>query len=95
MSKMGLEHHYSGDKAWQDVAKLAMESWTGSATQGELLRLLNGDRDLAAVVYARMGDQSPKWITGKIPALGGKTPVACLTSPGLVRRLREVLMRMD
>lgn len=95
MSMKGLENYYSGDDSWQAMVNLAMASWTDSEPQRELVRLMNGDRDLAAVVYARMGEHSQTWITGKVPALGGKSPLSCLASPSFIRRLREMLMRMD
>jgi len=59
MSMNGLEHYYSGDKAWQGIVNLALLSWKSPEAQTELLRLLNGDRDLAAVVFARIGENSP------------------------------------
>jgi hypothetical protein len=91
----GLEQYYSGDSVWKTLTRMAEEDyWVNSEYQQELVRELNGHKDIAMVVFARESMQSHLWIKKRIPALEGLTPLKCLESDSLILRLKECLIRM-
>ncbi|TJZ62948.1 hypothetical protein FAZ15_01200 [Sphingobacterium olei] len=93
-----LEQYFdsNGSKAWDTLVKLATEtSWTNSESQKILEQILNNHTDIAKVLYARLGEESINWIYRKVPALDGMSPLECLETPELIKRLKEGLSRMD
>ena len=89
-----LEHYFSGDKNWQDFVEIVKPNFKANEKyKEELLSSLDYQLDIAIVVYFRFGDDSLAWIHRKVPALD-KTPVDCLRSPELIKRLKEALLRM-
>lgn len=93
-----LEQYFdsSGSKGWEDLVDLATEtSWTYSESQKLLEQTLNNHTDIAKVLYARLGEESLAWVYRKVPALDGLSPLACLETPELIKRLKEALCRMD
>ncbi|NHB05042.1 hypothetical protein GWK53_00765 [Burkholderia cepacia] len=56
-------------------------------------RSLNGDIDLATVVYEVVGPGYKKWIREKVPAMDDPAPIDCLHASALTKRLRTTLMR--
>ncbi len=91
---MELEKYYSGEQSWLAYTKMFDEVWQNTEFQNELLELLNGQVDLAQVIYYHNQENSINWLTKKVPALNGVTPIACLHDKTLVKRLKECLMRM-
>lgn len=90
----GLELYYSGDKDWDEMVQMAKEDfWIDSDYQGKLLNTLKNHLDIAMVIYARLGNGSLNWVNQKIPALDNLTPLECLESSDLIKRLKEGLMR--
>lgn len=94
--KEGLENYYgnNGDRAWANIVEISKTYWTNSDYQIKLLNKLEGHKDIAIVIYDRMGDSSLEWIEKKVPGLNNITPLECLKSPVLLLRLKEALMRM-
>lgn len=93
-----LEQYFdsNGSLAWDTLVKLATEtSWTNSESQKLLERSLKNQTDIAKVMYARLGEASLQWIHRKVPALDGLTPLECLETTELIKRLKEGLSRMD
>jgi len=91
-----LEYHYSGDIVWNRILSLAKKEWTNSKSQKQLVYKLKGSSiDMAIVMYAKLGEESMDWIFKKVPALENLTPLECLESPALIKRLKECLMRMS
>lgn len=93
-----LEQYFdsSGSKGWNDLVDLATEtSWTNSESQKLLEQKLDNHTDIAKVLYARLGEESLDWVYQKVPALDGLSPLACLETPKLIKRLKEALCRMD
>lgn len=91
-----LEDYYPGDEVWRDSAQIARQQyWTDSPLQREILRQVNGDSDLAGMIYAKVGDGCLEWLHMRVPALAGRKPINCFVSEAHLRRLREALMRMD
>jgi hypothetical protein len=96
MKRLQLEDVYSGDDVWLDNARVAQDHyWTSSELQRELLRRVQDDLPLAAMIFAKVGEGCLEWLEMRVPALGGRRPVDCLRSKEHVLRLREALMRMD
>jgi hypothetical protein len=90
-----LEAYYSGNAAWRQNVKLALQNWRGTNQEKALLERLHGDQELAAVVAEKVGEGCLQWLDERVPALGGRKPISCLGSDNLILRLREALMRMD
>lgn len=90
-----LEDYYDGDESWLENVALAKQYWVGSNLQNRLLRRVNGDLDLATMIYAKIGDDCLEWLETRVPALSGRKPINCLANPRHILRLREALMRID
>ncbi|MCH5719817.1 hypothetical protein [Niabella hibiscisoli] len=93
-----LEQYFdrSSRMGWDDLVNWATETyWTNSETQKLLKQTLKNHTDIAKVVYARFGEASLRWIHSKVPALDKLSPLACLETPELIKRLKEGLLRMD
>jgi hypothetical protein len=96
MKRQQLEEFYLGDAAWEDSARIAMtQYWTDSPFQRQLLKTVGGDLNLAAMIYAKVGDGCLQWLDTPIPALSRRTPRSCLAETKLIIRLKTALMRMD
>ncbi len=93
-----LEQYFdsSGSQAWDNLVNWATETyWTNSVSQRLLVKTLKNHSEIAKVIYARLGEDSLNWIQKKVPALDNLTPLACLETPELIKRLKEALCRMD
>jgi len=96
MNKLEQYFDSNGSLAWDTLVKLATETyWTNSESQKLLGRSLNNHTDIAKVMYARLGEASLQWIHNKVPALDGLSPLECLETLELIKRLKEGLCRMD
>lgn len=92
---MNLEEYYSGEEHWQDIVDHANdEFWSDFDYKVELMSKLEGNDDIAKVVFAKMGLKSIDWLDRRIPALGNLKPIDCLKSDNLRNRLKECLLRM-
>ena len=83
---------YLGDDAWQNFARLFEKTWKDFGRKNEVLNMVNGDEMLAMVV-SQVSSEPEKWLSTKVPALKGKTPVWCLNN-GRGNQLRAILMSM-
>ena len=90
-----LENYYSSDLAWNQFVNLYKEFWTNNSITEELLQLLNHHRDIAEVIYGKFGSSSLLIITLPIPALDNLSIANCISTPHLIKRLKECLMRME
>jgi hypothetical protein len=93
-----LEDYYCGDygdAAWRANVEWARTFWVGSELQKTLLCKLHDDVELAAVVYAKVGEGCLEWLETRVPGLGRRKPISCLHSKNLILRLRVELMRID
>jgi len=88
-----LEQYYPGEEDWIIFTDL-YRNIPGSAMLSELESKLK-DRSIAIVIAGILGNTSLEWINKKIPALDNLRPVDCVDDPGLQKRLRTMLMRMD
>lgn len=96
MNKLEQYFDSNGSQAWDTLVKLATETyWTNSVSQKSLERSLKNHTYIAKVMYARLGEASLDWIHNKVPALDGLSPLECLETPELIKRLKEGLCRMD
>lgn len=93
-AKIMLETYYKGDEAWQVFVSAFEEHWEKCYFKEELIGALNGQEDIALVVYASVKDRWKSWIDQPIPALDGLSPHDCVKNQILLRRLRTMLMRM-
>ncbi|KLU25894.1 hypothetical protein EOS_12350, partial [Caballeronia mineralivorans PML1(12)] len=59
-----------------------------------LAKTLCGHFDLACVIYGKVGPSYSEWISSHTPALGNLAPLQCLDNPTLLKKLREMLMRI-
>lgn len=89
-----LEDYYRGEHAWRLFADSFAADWKLCGFKSELIVALGGREDLAKVVFAAVGDAALSWIASPIPALTNLTPLECLQSESLLRRLKVMLMRM-
>jgi len=92
-----LEQYYSGDENWNsfvNIAKVDFIKMNFDIREIELLILkLMGNDDLAYVIYCFFNKDGVNWLERKIPILDYLTPLECLQSVSLIRRLREALLR--
>ena len=89
----GLEHYYSGDRAWEECVKALSGEWPKCTFKEDLVAALNGDLGLAVTIFFHLQDAALDWVDQKIPALDGETPRACVQTVQGVRRLKEAMMR--
>ncbi len=85
-----LERYYEGDERWEQYVKVFE---TEELIDKTLLELCNNDKDLAQVIHFHLGQGSIAWMQSSIPALDNISPLECLKSETLTRRLRVCLMR--
>lgn len=88
-----LEEYYEGDSAFSNLANATGDSWKNSEIQLELLKLVNNDLDMAKIIYYTHTDLCLDWMNNKIPVLEYLTPLDCLKSEILIKRLKVCLMR--
>ncbi|EOI3570304.1 MULTISPECIES: hypothetical protein [Cronobacter] len=89
-----LEAEYPGDDEWELFYRV-YESMYQSHEIMKLAAELEGRKDIAVVIYGLLGEEECfEWIHKKIPILDGLTPLACIKSVSLMRRLKTALMRM-
>jgi hypothetical protein len=93
-NKKGLEIYYSGDKNWEDLVTISHDTWDNSKYQLSLIHKLDGNEDIASVIYNKLSTDSINWVERAIPALGNLKPIECIYSEDLKLRLKECLMRM-
>ncbi|KVE87600.1 hypothetical protein WI99_10660 [Burkholderia cepacia] len=87
-----LEKYYPGDASWQRFVSVFGNSKSRQEVR-DLAQSLNGDIDLATVIYEVVGPGYGKWIHEKVPAMDDLTAVDCIRDPELLKRLRTTLMR--
>jgi hypothetical protein len=90
----GLEDYYSGDRAWAEYVNTFSDRWPDCPFKEELMAALGGDLGLAKTIYWHLEENAVGWLDARIPALGGKTPRACLRTEKGRRRLKEMIMRL-
>lgn len=81
------------DSDWASYVGRFAEAWERCTAREELMRALDGDATLAQVAWGLAGPEAIAWLRQPHSALGGLSPVACLATESLRRRLREALMR--
>ncbi|MBN0989830.1 hypothetical protein [Amphritea pacifica] len=86
------DNGYLGDKAWQNFAKLFEKKWSEFERKDELLALVGGDEMLAMVV-SQVSLDPEQWLSAKVPALQGKSPIWCVKN-GREKQLKAILMNM-
>ncbi|NBB52213.1 DUF2384 domain-containing protein [Rhizobium sp. CRIBSB] len=79
-----LVAEYPGDYAWSDF-------WSSYPAHSRRAGLPD---DIAAVVFAKLGEHADDWLKTPIPALGGQSPAAVLRRPNGWKAIRSLLMRM-
>ena len=89
-----LEQYYPGDEAWDRFVAAAPRGFENFGDSKTLQLALGGDTEMAAVVYAIVGDDAVDWALGPKEMLDGLSPAACLSDAPFRRRLRTMLMRM-
>ncbi|MHA8112439.1 hypothetical protein ACX122_04850 [Kosakonia cowanii] len=89
-----LETEYPGDAKWEIFCRV-YESMFQSDEIMELALEFGGHKDIATVIYGLLGaEECFEWIHKKIPILDELTPLECIKSVSLMRRLKTALMRM-
>ncbi|WP_312633033.1 hypothetical protein [Pseudescherichia sp.] len=89
-----LEICYPGDAAWEDFS-LSFSELMKLESVIELSKSLNGNVDIAAVIWGKVGAVGAKdWIYKNVNALDKVRPVDCTSDKNLLLRLRTALMRM-
>lgn len=89
-----LEKYYPGDEAWNNYVLTFKKRWKECTFKQELLKQLKNADDIAIVMYGIGADTTMDWIATPIPALHNLTPIQCLESEQLIRRLKSMLIRM-
>lgn len=88
-----LENYYSGDSAWMEFSEM-FDEFRDDPNVIELAKLFGDQIDLAVVIFGKVGPGYKNWINSKIPALENISPTECVSDATLMKRLREMLMRM-
>lgn len=94
MTSEDLAEHFPGEDAWRNFVVALASAWSECDFQARLLKELDGQRDIAIVAYALLGEDSLEWVDRQIPALGDCSPRNCLESERGLLRLKSALMRM-
>ncbi|MGC0118609.1 hypothetical protein [Pseudoalteromonas piscicida] len=89
---MSQNFNYLGDDAWKAFASVFAQAWIKFENKERLLSLLNGD-ELLAMVVSQVSAEPEKWLSSKVPALQGKSPLWCLNH-GREKQLKAILMNM-
>ncbi len=89
----GLERFFVGDKGWDRFASGLASDWESCEFQEELLAKFRGDESIAIAVYGRHFEEALAWADAPAAALDDETPVACMRSAKLRKRLKAALMR--
>jgi len=76
------------------LISLHLDTWTLSDSQARLIDKLNGEKELAIVIWGEFKESAFNWITKKIPALDNISPMDCLNDENLINRLKVCLLRM-
>lgn len=89
-----LENEYPGDADWQSTVALYEEDYLDDDAR-ELAKALGDHLDMAVILRGKRGlEEGLWWIGQNVPALDNITPLECLESPTLIKRLKTALMRM-
>ena len=94
MNNDNLESYYPGDDDWHRFAILFVDEWSTCQFQNELLLAVNNDKEIAAVIYGSVWQNSLQWIDEPMPALNNRTPRQCIETEDGRKRLKTMLMRM-
>jgi hypothetical protein len=89
-----LERDYPGDDKWARFVASAPAGFETFAGSEALENALSGDKELAAVIFALLGDEALDWVRAPKEMLDGLSPSSCASDTNLRRRLRTMLMRM-
>ena len=89
-----LEKYYLGDAAWKNSVSACALEWQRCRFKRRLVATLEGNKDIAQVIYFLVGESSMEWVHEPIPELDKVSPIECLRDPVLTMRLRSMLMRM-
>lgn len=89
-----LEDYYSGDEAWNAFVAALEQPGSESEIRNRVATLVGNQYDLAIAILYHCSDDVFLWLNSSVPALDGLTPAECALDPELVKRLREMLMRM-
>lgn len=82
-------------KHWDDFASLFDEYWESTLEQEILLKELEGNIDIAKVIWYTIGNNyALKWIHHKIPAFDNLIPIECINDDLLKKSLKMFLMSM-
>lgn len=95
MKMIRLEQFWkeSDTESWQNFVSLCDEFWIDSVMQTQLLTELSGDIEIAKVINYHLLENALKWISTKVPALDDLTPLECMKTEILKKRLKTALLR--
>jgi hypothetical protein len=88
-----LEKYFSKSD-WENLVSLYSEKSFDCEVQKEFVDTLQGNKDLAIVIWGNMNQSAYDWINKKIPALDNIKPKDCLNDETLLKRLKVCLLRM-
>ena len=88
-----LEKYYKKDE-WENLVLLYNDKWIDSDFQIRLINTLNGNKDLAIVIWGEFKESAFNWIDKKIPALDNIKPIDCINDEKLINRLKVCLLRL-
>lgn len=91
---MPLEMYYVGDKAFADLASAYMKVWKKCSFKEDLIVAVDGDVEIAVIIFGHFLDHSMNWLENKVPALDELTPKECMKTENGIKRLKTCLMRM-
>jgi hypothetical protein len=89
-----LEKYYK-EENWNDFVKVFEKDQEKSNEELTLIDLINGNDQLARVIFESLGYESLNWVNQRIPALDNMKPIECITNSNLEKRLKVCLMRMN
>lgn len=90
-----FERYFPGEAEWIKFAYSFKNEWGICPNEDEIIRHLNGNKDIAMVAFGINFETTLEWIDTKIPALNNLTPKECLNDSLLMNRLKSMLMRME
>ena len=89
-----IEQYYPGDERWERFVNFYRKKLTDFTSISILSAKLDHHEDLSIVILGLMGDEnSISYIETKMDILEGLSPIECLQSENLIKRLKVALLR--
>ena len=91
---MSPDTSFNVDDSLKKLARNYDDEWESCEFKQDLLEAMKNHLDIAIVIYGTLLEASMSWISSSVPALGGLTPIQCLSTPSGIERLKQTLLSL-